>query len=226
MKMTKYQKALIYIRKAELQYGSISKTPENDPNLIKARKLLAVNRDNVKVFEPDDLDFEIKRKLEYGYPAHVIYEMLHVGQPAVQRVREFYGLKYKPIFKYKLTKDGQPDFYTTYAKGMCRAAGIDNGHTARQIFKLMSQRGYEVSKISFYWGDLPDDCTYAIRNSIVYVKHGIDSWLSEAWNRKDNETKIIIDTPIYDELAKYCKKTNEPISMVASKAIKKYINME
>lgn len=38
--------------------------------------------------------------------------------------------------------------------------------------------------------------------------------------------EIIIDTPVYDELAKYCKKTNESLSMVASKAIKKYINME
>lgn len=126
MALTKYQQALIYIRKAELQYSSISKTPENDPNLIKARKLLVVNRDNVKVFEPDDLDLEIKKMLEYGYPAHVIYEILHVGQPAVQRVREFYGLKYKPIFKYKLTKDGQPDFYTTYVKGMTRIAKISN----------------------------------------------------------------------------------------------------
>lgn len=44
MAMTKYQKALIYIRKAELQYGSISKTPENDLNLIKARNLLAINQ--------------------------------------------------------------------------------------------------------------------------------------------------------------------------------------
>ena len=181
MNLTKYQKALIYIHRAEIKHGSISKTPENDPDLIKAQNLVAIGQRAVKTFEPDDLDFEIKKMLEYGYPAHVIYEMLHVGQPAVQRVKEFYGLKYKPIFKYKLTKDGHPDFYTTYAKGMCTAAGIDNGHTARQIFKLMSQRGYEVSKISFYWGDLPDDCTYAIRQSIVFVKHGIDSWLNEAW---------------------------------------------
>ena len=43
---------------------------------------------------------------------------------------------------------------------------------------------------------------------------------------KDDEMKIIIDTPVFDELTKYCKKTNEPISMVASKAIKQYINME
>lgn len=60
MALTKYQQALIYIRKAELQYGSISKTPENDPNLIKARNLLAINQNAVKIFEPDDTDLEIK----------------------------------------------------------------------------------------------------------------------------------------------------------------------
>lgn len=42
---------------------------------------------------------------------------------------------------------------------------------------------------------------------------------------KDDEMKIIIDTPVYDKLAEYCKKINEPISVIASKAIKKYINM-
>ena len=107
--------------------------------------------------------------------------MLHVGQPAVQRVREFYGLKYKPIFKYKLTKDGQPDFYTTYVKGMTRIARISNSFNSRAIFNLIPKLGYEISEVSFYWGDLPDDCTYAIRQSIVFVKHGIDSWLNEAW---------------------------------------------
>lgn len=181
MALTKYQQALIYIRKAELQYGSISKAPENDPNLIKARKLLAVNRDNVKVFEPDDTDLEIKRMLEYGYPAHVIYEKLRVRQPVVQRVKEYYDLTYKPLFKYKLTKDGQPDFYTTYVKGMTTVAGVSNSSNSKAIFDLIPKLGYEISEVSFYWGDLPDDCTYAIRRSIVYVKHGIDSWLNEAW---------------------------------------------
>ena len=38
MNLTKYQKALIYIHRAEIKYGSISKTPENDPDLIKAQK--------------------------------------------------------------------------------------------------------------------------------------------------------------------------------------------
>lgn len=179
--MTRYQKALQYIHRAEIKYGSISKTPEDDPNLIKAQNLLAIDHRAVKTFEPDDTDLEIKKMLEYGYPAHEIYEILHVGQPAVQRVREFYGLKYKPLFKYKLTKDGQPDFYTTYVKGMTRIAKTSNSFNSRAIFDLIPKLGYEISEVSFYWGDLPDNCTYAIRKSIVYVKHGIDSWLNEAW---------------------------------------------
>lgn len=181
MALTKYQKALIYIHRAEIKYGSISRTPENDPNLIKVRKLLAINPQDVRVFEPNDTDLEIKRMLEYGYPAHVIYGKLRVRQPVVQRVKEFYGLTYKPLFKYKLTKDGQPDFYTTYVKGMTRIAKISNNFNSKTVFDLIPKLGYEISEVSFYWGDLPDDCTYDVRNSIVYIKHGIDSWLNEAW---------------------------------------------
>lgn len=181
MNMTKYQKALLYVHKVESQYGSIIQAPESDPNLIKVRELLAIDRDNVRVFEPDETDLEIKKMLEYGYPAHVIYEKLRVRQPIVQRVKEYYGLAYKPLFKYKLTKDGQPDFYTTYVKGMTRIAKISNGLNSKAIFDLIPKLGYEISEVSFYWGDLPDDCTYAVRNSIVFVKHSIDSWLNEAW---------------------------------------------
>lgn len=181
MVMTKYQESLLLLNKIEEKYGSIVNCPENDPNLIKVRKLLAIDQRAVKIFEPDDTDLEIKRMLEYGYPAHVIYEKLHVRQPVVQRVKEFYGLTYKSLFKYKLTKDGQPDFYTTYVKGMTRIAKISNSFNSRTIFDLIPKLGYEISEVSFYWGDLPDDCTYAIRRSIVYVKHGIDSWLNEAW---------------------------------------------
>lgn len=38
--------------------------------------------------------------------------------------------------------------------------------------------------------------------------------------------KIVIDADTYDQLADYSKKMNEPISMIATKAIKKYIDVE
>lgn len=38
--------------------------------------------------------------------------------------------------------------------------------------------------------------------------------------------KIVIDADTYDQLADYSKKMNEPMSMIATKAIKKYIDVE
>lgn len=38
--------------------------------------------------------------------------------------------------------------------------------------------------------------------------------------------KIVIDADTYDQLADYSKKINEPMSMIATKAIKKYIDVE
>ena len=39
--------------------------------------------------------------------------------------------------------------------------------------------------------------------------------------------KIVIDTPIYDNLRAYSESINEPISIIATKAIKEYLkNME
>lgn len=38
--------------------------------------------------------------------------------------------------------------------------------------------------------------------------------------------KIVIDADTYDQLADYSKKMNEPMSMIATKAIKKYIDVD
>lgn len=35
--------------------------------------------------------------------------------------------------------------------------------------------------------------------------------------------EVTIDAYTYDELSKYCKDINEPVSVVATKAIKKYL---
>lgn len=37
--------------------------------------------------------------------------------------------------------------------------------------------------------------------------------------------KVIIDTYTYDELKNYCDRLNEPVSVIATKAIKKYIDV-
>lgn len=36
--------------------------------------------------------------------------------------------------------------------------------------------------------------------------------------------EVTIDTYVYDDLAEYCNEFNESVSVVATKAIKKYLN--
>ena len=80
MALTRFQNALLYIHKAEERHGSITHTPDSDPDLIAAQKLLADKYIEPTDFEPDENDLKIKKLIERGYPAHYIYEKLRHQQ--------------------------------------------------------------------------------------------------------------------------------------------------
>lgn len=160
---------ILLTNQLEAKYGSVVKAPKDDPLLLKLQKL-----SKPTTAGKDD---KIEQLIKYGYSAGEIYQILNVKQPDVQRVKDFLNLKYKPIFKYKLTKDGCPDGYTPYVGGMCKLVGIGKPGTSKQIKNKIESLGYEISPIFFHWGDLPDGAHYVTRNNPVLVKHGLDSWL-------------------------------------------------
>lgn len=43
-------------------------------------------------------------------------------------------------------------------------------------------------------------------------------------NRKENYMEVTIDANTYEELKDYADRLNEPMSMIATKAIKRYID--
>lgn len=43
-------------------------------------------------------------------------------------------------------------------------------------------------------------------------------------NRKENYMEVTIDANTYEELKDYASRLNEPMSVIATKAIKKYID--
>ncbi len=178
MALTRFQNALLYIHKAEERHGSITHTPDSDPDLIAAQKLLADKYIEPTDFEPDENDLKIKKLIERGYPAHYIYEKLKVDKPRVLRIKTIYGLNYRTKFKYKISYKGRPDFYTSYAQGICNYVGISNCRSQRAILKA-EKLGYTVSKISLYWWEIPDEAIYKTCNSEVFKKQGNNSWLNK-----------------------------------------------
>lgn len=217
-----FQTALKYIHKVEIKYGSVAKTPEDDPDLKKARKILNVKSD---IYDTD-IDLKIKELIEYGYSAGAIYQVLNVNQSKVQKIREFYKLKFKPIFKYQLSK-GNYTGYTPYVKGMCKIAQIGTTGNSNNIIEKIQRRGYTIRHVALYWGDLPNGAVYATRDSRLMQKHGNNSYLKDEYKKQiesDESMQIIISADIYDKLQKYSKNVNEPMSYIATIAIKKYLD--
>ena len=174
-----FQKALKYIHKAEIKYGSIAKTPEDDSDLKKAKKILNVKSDNYDT----DIDLRIKELIEYGYPAGAIYQVLNVNQFKVQKIKDFYKLKYKPVFKYQLSK-GNYTGYTPYVKGMCKIAQIGMMGNSNSIIEKIQRLGYTIRHVALYWGDLPNGSLYATRDSRLMQKHGNNSYLKDEYKKQ------------------------------------------
>lgn len=167
--MTRFKEALAYIHKVEDRNGSITKTSEDDPDLLAAQNLLTTE-------DPDKLDLRIKELIIAGYSRNQISYKLKVNPVRVTRVKRENHLEIKLIFRYKITKNNFIG-YSSYFQGIGDLIGFYAQGNLKYTIQRAKAKGYKVELTSIYWKDLPDDCLYACRNQAVYVKHGLDSWL-------------------------------------------------
>ena len=170
--MTRYQNALQHIHKDEMEYGSISQTPEDDSDLIAARNLL--NEENEDLPE---LNIKILRFIQNGYPKKEIMRRLKAGHDKVEKVKDLNHVAFKSIFKYKVTKDDKYIGYSSTLQGLAKLADL----TIRGSFEFISSKarvkGYQTREVRLLWRDIPDDCIYTIADKPLYIKRGLDSWM-------------------------------------------------
>lgn len=167
--MTRFKEALAYIHKVEDRNGSITKTSEDDPDLLIAQNLLTTE-------DPDKLDLRIKELIIAGYSRNQISYKLKVNPARVTRIKNENHLEIKPIFRYKITKNKFTG-YSSYTKGIGDLIGFYAEGNLKYITQKARAKGYTVELTSLYWKDLPDNCIYTFRNQSIYVKRGLDSWL-------------------------------------------------
>lgn len=173
-----YDEALSYVHKVEDHYGSTTKAPYSDPDLVKARKLIGINKNATHtVQEFDEMDLKIKELMEYGYQAKDIYQMLDVGWYKIRRVKDKFKLVHKPKFRYKISRDGHTVGYSPYVRGMCKLAHVILRGNSQQSKDRVKAAGFDVEDVDLRWGDLPDGAVYVTRDSKIMVKQGNDSYL-------------------------------------------------
>lgn len=170
--MTNYQKALQHIHKAEMEYGSINQTPEDDSDLIAARNLLNGGNEDLT-----ELNIKILRFIKTGYPVKEIMRRLKAGHDKVEKVKDLNHVAFKPIFKYKVTKDNKFIGYSSTLKGLAELTDLTTIGSFEFISSKARAKGYQTKKVCLLWRDIPDGCIYTIANKPLYIRRGLDSWL-------------------------------------------------
>ena len=176
MIMTKYQKALQYIHKVEEEYGSLSRVPEDNLDLTAARNLLDEENENLTELDAE-LDIEILRLIKNGYPEKEILRKLEVSHSRVEKVKNLNHVAFKPIFKYKVTRDDDFISYSSNLKGIAKLTDLNTIGSFEFISAKARTKGYQTKKVHLLWKNIPDDCIYTIANKPLYVKRGLNSWL-------------------------------------------------
>lgn len=172
MAMTKYQKALLHVTAAESKYGSLSQTPEDDSDLIAARNLLGEENEDLT-----KLDVKILRLIKNGYPKKEIIHRLKVNHARVEKVKDLNHVAFKPIFKYKVTKEDEFIGYSSTLKGIAKLTDLNTIGSFEFLSSNARAKGYQAKEVHLLWRDVPDDCIYTIANKPLYIKRGLDSWL-------------------------------------------------
>lgn len=172
MIMTRYKTALQHIHKAEFKYGSISQTPEDDADLIAAQNLLSEENEDLT-----ELDIKILELIKNGYPEKEILSKLEVGHSRVEKVKNQNHVAFKPIFKYKVTRDDNFISYSSNLKGIAKLTGLNAMGSFEFLSSNARAKGYQTKEVRLLWRDIPTDCIYTIANKPLYVKRGLDSWL-------------------------------------------------
>lgn len=103
-----WQEVMHLVHECEAKYGSISETPEKDQMFVKIKKLCANNKSAGLTIDKQE---KMVEAIEAGYTGTYIAKRFHVTWSTVKKVRIAYSLKPKPVWKYILSKDGEPIYF-------------------------------------------------------------------------------------------------------------------
>lgn len=174
--MTKYQKALILLKKIESKYGSIVNCPEDDPDYLRIREIYPSNKHA-------GLANIYKNK---------IYKLAHEGYSVTEIINQIPGdnnriinfiknndIQLKTVFKYRVVSSAGNTYYITNLRQFVSSHFMYAPSKDSRI-EFLKSRKYKVYQGKYHW------CF--IRNGSYYlpsyldkpvIKQGINSYIYE-----------------------------------------------
>lgn len=113
--------------------------------------------------------------LLYGFNNREITSMLHITGHAITQIGLDNRIIRRRKYNYYLHKKGETDAYFPSLTSIGYYLGIWPQSSYR-IKSGAKAQGYQLFKINYDWGDIPNNSFYMLDERAVYIKKGINSY--------------------------------------------------
>ena len=174
--MTKYQKALILLKKIESKYGSIVNCPEDDPDYLAIRKIYPPTGHAKRAVTAED---QIYRLAHEGYSISEIVNLVSGNDGDIYNFIKQQRIGIKTVFKFRIVAP-TGEIYYVRSLGQFVKSVFKYPPSQSNKSKWLKARGYSISQGDYHWK--------FIRNGSYYlppymdkpaIKQGINSYVYE-----------------------------------------------
>lgn len=152
-----------YLHQIEENYGSVSKAPDNDLNLIAVHHLIEKNNAEREIRALD--------LLKQGTSEYSTSMQTGIVITKIKRMRQSHHIPLVPVFHYQID-----NIYFPTTHQIARYYH----HDETAILNRLRYQGKRIIKNEFIWKNIPINGEYVARNSKLYVKKSsnINTFLS------------------------------------------------
>ena len=154
----RWQTAIHLIQKCEDKYGSITQTPEDDPNFVKVQRICGANLRSTEIaFRNQEL---IAEKIESGFAKTYIVRHYHVAPDTVEKIKRRFNLSFKPVWLYVLYKDNKPVYFIRSKKLDIPIIFNRTFYSDKILKSFLLNNGFKLRVRKVIWHNIPIGAYY------------------------------------------------------------------
>ena len=173
--MTKYQKALILLKKIESKYGSIVNCPEDDPDYLAIRRIYPPTGHGAKVVTAED---QIYRLAHEGYSISEIVNLVSGNDGDIYNFIKQQRIGIKTAFKFRIVAPTGEIYYVKSLEHFIKV--MFHYHPSVSCLTFLKARRYRVKAGIYRWKFIGNGSYYLPPYLDKPVKReGIDYYIYE-----------------------------------------------
>lgn len=155
----RWQTMLRLIQKCEDKYGSIIRTPDDDPNFAEIQRICGANPSPIEIaVRKRDLVVE---KIESGFSKTYIVRHYHVAPDTVEKIKRKFNLSFKPVWLYVLYKDNEPVYFIRSKKLDIPIIFNRTFYNDKILKSFLLNNGFKLRVRKAIWHNIPIGAYYA-----------------------------------------------------------------